>query len=136
MTVSSGTRSAAILIATLVIGMVLGALGYGAFQRHRFRDALSLARPAHFTAGIRRAIAPIEEARRAEITAVLRRIDERMRATRIARDKERRVQLDSVRAALEPLLTEDQRRRLNRHLERHKRMVRRGGRPHHRGKRH
>ena len=133
---SSSRRSAAILIATLVIGMVLGALGYGAFQRHRFRDALSLARPAHFTAGIRRAIAPIEETRRPEITAVLQRIDERMRATRIARNQERRGQLDSVRAALEPLLTEDQRRRLDRHLERHKRMVRRGGRPHHGGKRH
>ncbi|MCY3759963.1 MAG: hypothetical protein OXH50_01825 [Gemmatimonadetes bacterium] len=133
---SSGTRSAAILIATLVIGMVLGALGYSSFQRHRFRDALSLARPAHFTAGIRRAIAPIEETRRAEIAAVLRRIDERMRATRTARNRERRAQLDSARAALEPLLTEDQRRRLNRHLERHKRMVRRATRPHHRGKRH
>ena len=116
--------------------MVLGALGYGAFQRHRFRDALSLARPAHFTAGIRRAIAPVEEARRAEIAAILRRIDERMRATRTARNRERRAQLDSVRAGLEPLLTEDQRRRLDRHLERHKRFVRRGGRPRHGGKRH
>ena len=133
---SSGTRSAAILIATLVIGMVLGALGFGAYQRHRFRDALSLARPAHFTAGIRRAIAPIDETRRAEIAAVLRRIDERMRANRIARNRERRAQLDPARAELEPLLTEDQRRRLRRHLERHKRMVRRGARPHHGGKRH
>ena len=133
---SSGTRSAAILIATLVIGMVLGALGFGAYQRHRFRDALSLARPAHFTAGIRRAIAPIDETRRAEIAAVLRRIDERMRANRIARNRERRAQLDSARAALEPLLTEDQRRRLRRHLERHKRMVRRGAGRHHGGKRH
>ena len=135
-TVSSGTRSAAILIATLVIGMVLGALGFGAYQRHRFRDALSLARPAHFTAGIRRAIAPIDETRRAEIAAVLRRIDERMRANRIARNQERRAQLDSVKSALEPLLTEDQRRRLRRHLERHKRMVRRGAGRHHGGKRH
>ena len=133
---SSGTRSAAILIATLVIGMVLGALGFSAYQRHRFRDALSLARPAHFTAGIRRAIAPIDETRRAEIAAVLRRIDERMRANRIARNRERRAHLDSARAELEPLLTEDQRRRLRRHLERHKRMVRRGGRPHHGDKRH
>ena len=133
---SSGTRSAAILIVTLVIGMVLGALGFSAYQRHRFRDALSLARPAHFTAGIRRAIPPIEETRRAEIAAVLRRIDERMRANRIARNRERRAQLDSVKSALEPLLTEDQRRRLRRYLERHKRMVKRGVRPHHGGKRH
>ena len=76
--------------------MVLGALGFSAFQRHPFRDALSLARTAYFTAGLRRAIAPIEETRRAVITAVLRRIDERMRANRTARNRERKPSIPGV----------------------------------------
>ena len=134
---SSRTRIAAILLATLVLGMVVGALGHSVYQRHRFRDALSLARPALFTAGIRRAIGPVEEERRQRIAAVLRRIDERMRAHRIARDGERRAQLDSIRSALHPLLTDDQRRRLQGHLERHKRWMRHGPPSRHRGgKRH
>ena len=133
---SSGTRIAAILIATLVLGMVVGALGFSVYQRHRFRDALSLARPALFTAGIRRAIGPVDETRREQIAEVLRRIDGRMRTNRIARDGQRRAQLDSMRAALHPLLTDDQRRRLQRHLERHKRWMRHRPASHHGGKRH
>ncbi len=133
---SPGTRIAAILIATLVLGMVLGALGFSVYQRHRFRDALSLARPALFTAGIRRAIGPVDETRRERIAAVLRGVDKRMRAHRIARDGQRRAQLDSIRAALHPLLTDDQRRRLQRHLERHKRWMRHGPASHHGGRRH
>ncbi|MCY3738324.1 MAG: hypothetical protein OXG13_18115 [Gemmatimonadaceae bacterium] len=133
---SSRARVAAILIATLVLGMVVGALGHSVYQRHRFRDALSLARPALFTAGIRRAIGPVEEDRRERIAEVLRRIDERMRANRIARDGERRAQLDSIRAALHPLLTDEERRRVQRRLERHKRWMKRGPVPHRGGKRH
>ena len=133
---SSRARIAAILLATLVLGMVVGALGHSVYQRHRFRDALSLARPALFTAAIRRAIGPVEEERRGRIAEVLRRVDESMRAHRIARDRERRAQLDSIRAALDPLLTDEERRRLRRHLERHKRWMRHRPAPHHGGKRH
>ena len=132
---SSRARIAAVLIATLVLGMVVGALGFSVYQRHRFRDALSLARPALFTARLQRAIGPVEEERRERIGAVLRRVDERMRAHRIARDRERRAQLDSIRAALHPLLTDEERRRLERHLERHKRWMRRGPAPHRGGRR-
>ena len=124
---SSRTRIAAILIATL---------GFSVYQRHRFRDALSLARPALFTAGIRRAIGPVEDDRRERIAEVLRRIDGRMRANRIARDGERRAQLDSIRAALHPLLTDEERRRVQRHLERHKRWMRHGAKGHRGGRRH
>lgn len=132
---SSRTRIAAVLIATLVLGMVVGALGFSVYQRHRFRDALSLARPALFTDRLQRVIGPVDGERREQIEEILRRIDERMRANRIARDRERRAQLDSIQAALHPLLTDDQRRRLQRHLERHKRWMRRGP-AHHGGKRH
>lgn len=133
---SSRTRIASILIATLVLGMVVGALGFSVYQRHRFRDALSLARPTLFTARLQRALGPVEEERRQRIASILRRVDERMRAHRIARDRERRAQLDSIRAALHPLLTDEERRRLQRYLERHKRWMRRGPAPHHGGKRH
>ena len=133
---SSRARIAAVLVATLVLGMVVGALGFSVYKRHRFRDALSLARPALFTAGIRRVIGPVEEERREQIAAVLRRVDERMRAHRIARDRERRAQLDSIQAALQPLLTDGERQRLQRYLERKKRWMKRGSASHHGGKRH
>ena len=133
---SSRARIAAVLTATLVLGMVVGALGFSVYQRHRFRDALSLARPTLFTARLERVIGPVEESRREQIDEVLRRADERMRANRIARDRERRAQLDSIRAALHPLLTDGQRRRLERHLERHKRWMKRGPASHRGGRRH
>ena len=133
---SSRARIAAVLVGTLVLGMVVGALGFSVYQRHRFRDALSLARPTLFTARLERVIGPVEESRRQQIDEVLRRADERMRANRIARDRERRAQLDSIRAALHPLLTDGQRRRLERYLERHKRWMKRGPSPHRGGRRH
>ncbi len=133
---TSGTKSVAILIATLLLGMLLGALAFGVYQRHRFRPVLNMARPAYFTASIERILEPIDDDRREAIRTVLRSVVERMRAQRIERDRARRAHLDSVEAALLPLLTDDQRQRLREHMERHKRFVkRRGPPPHRRGKR-
>ena len=125
---TSGTRSVALLIATLVLGMILGALGFSVFQRQRFRDALSLSRPAHFTAGIEHAIEPIDDDKREAIRGVLRSIDQNMRTDRVARDKARRAHLDSIEAALIPLLDEGQRQRLRQHMERLTRFINRRGR--------
>lgn len=133
---TSGTKSVAILIATLLLGMLLGALAFGTYQRHRFRPVFNMARPANFTASIERVLEPIDADRREAIQEVLRSVHERMHAQRIERDRTRRAHLDSIEAALLPLLTDDQRQRLRDHMERHKRFVkRRGPSPHRRGKR-
>ena len=131
---TSGSKSIAVLIITLLLGMVLGALGFSVYQRQRFRDALSMTRPAHFTASIEQALEPIDDDKREAIRAALRTIDEGMRAQRRARDEGRRAHLDSIEAALLPLLDEDQRQRLQQHVAQHTRFIKRGGsRPPRRG---
>ena len=119
------TKSVLILATTLVLGMILGALLFGSIQRHRFRHALSLARPQHFTATLERALKPRDDAQREAIRAILDSLDGRMRNDREERAVAMRARLDSLEAHLAPILSEDQRERLHEHLTQHKGAVRR-----------
>ena len=119
------TKSVLILTATLVLGMVLGALLFGSVQRHRFRHALSLARPQHFTADLERVLQPRDDAEAQAIGAILDRFNTHMRNDRQQRSDAMRAGLDSLESQLAPILSEDQRTRLRQHLTQHKGAVRR-----------
>ena len=120
------TKSALVLLATLLIGMVLGSLLHGFVQRQRFRDALSLARPPQLIADIERVIGVEDDARRRAVRSLLEESSGRLRAERLEHALFLRTTLDSHEAALAPLLDEDQRARLRNHLAGHRRVMRRG----------
>jgi len=120
------TTSALVLIATLLIGIVLGALLFGAVQRQRFQHALRLVRPDRFAASVEQVVQPKDEAQRQAIRQVLEKADARMRADRQAMSQRMRAGLDSLQTGLSAVLDESQMERLREHLTRHRGALRRG----------
>ncbi|MFH1568711.1 MAG: hypothetical protein ABIL09_12000 [Gemmatimonadota bacterium] len=119
-------KSALVLVATLVIGMVLGALLFGMVQRERFRPAMRLARPDRFMASVEEVIRPRDEAQRHAVREVLERFDEQMKRNREQAAVHMRAELDSLQTSLSPLLDQTQRQHLREHLLRHREFIRRG----------
>jgi len=118
------TKSTLILIATLGLGIALGSLITGAAVNRRL-DRIAEMRTARGMAFfLERAIQPESEAQREAIRAVLE--DAAPAFTEVMREsRERMARLtDSVRSELEPLLTDEQRARLDEGMR-----MRRGGPP-------
>lgn len=111
MTMRIETRSALILLATLLIGALLGALITGALAQRRISRVAEM-RERGFGMHIERIIQPKDEAQREAIRAVLkaaaRRNQEIMRGARERFGDE----LRQMREELFPLLDEEQRQRL------------------------
>ena len=106
-------KSAAILIATLALGMVLGMVAQGVLMRARTEQVGGLRRPPGFTAHLEAVIQPRPEQReavRAILETTARRNQDIMSR---AREDLRRV-LDSMQLQLAPQLDDPQRERLAR----------------------
>jgi hypothetical protein len=110
------SKGLAILLATLLLGMVLGGLLHGYVQRERFRDALRLARPPQLVADIERAVQPRDDGQREAIRDILQATMQRMQQQRQADQSQLRATIDSMEASLLPLLDESQQIRLQEHL--------------------
>ncbi|MBT6145269.1 MAG: hypothetical protein HN712_03960 [Gemmatimonadetes bacterium] len=119
------TKSAIILLATLLIGMVLGALLFGTVQRQRFQHALRLVRPDRFTASVEEVIRPVDDEQRRAVGRILQAFDLQMRADRQEKDEHMRTGLDSLQLQLSLLLDEEQVARLQEHIVRHRQALRR-----------
>lgn len=118
------TKSTLILIATLALGIVLGSLITGAAVNRRL-DRIAEMRTARGMAFfLERAIQPESEEQREAIRAVLD--DAAPAFTEVMREsRERMARLtDSLRAELEPLLSDEQKARLEEGMR-----MRRGGPP-------
>ena len=120
------TKSALVLAATLLIGMILGALLFGAVQRHRFENALRLARPDRFAASVEQIVRPVDAEQRRALRRVLEAFHVQMRSNRVEAAERMRAQLDSLQTRLSALLDDDQMARLQEHVRRHRRVLRRG----------
>lgn len=106
------TRSALILLFTLLLGLVLGAVATGAAARLRADQLARMQRPTGFVEHMRQVIRPRDaqwdslrpalEATAQQHHAIRRRMHEGMRAS-----------LDSLRIRIAPLLDEEQRARLD-----------------------
>lgn len=105
-----------IIIGTLLIGIVLGALMSGTLAERRHRKIRSMMRPDGFSEQLIELIQPQDNEQRDAIAAVLqntgRRIDEMMRESRA----EIHTMVDSMALELKPLLTDEQNARLQKHL--------------------
>lgn len=106
-------KSAAVLVATLAIGVVLGMVGQGMLTRQRTQQVSELRRPPGFVEHMERVIDPTDAQRdtvRALLSAVATRNEAVMQSARGAL----KGGLDSLQVALAPLLDEGQRERLGR----------------------
>ncbi|NNC65664.1 MAG: hypothetical protein HKN84_12830, partial [Gammaproteobacteria bacterium] len=109
---SPKTKSTLLLLATLVIGLVLGALINGYFVRQRLDRIGGLMNPGGFGEHIEAIIQPTNDEQREAIRKVLDSASPQ--ALAVMRESRQRMRAlnDSVKAELENILTEEQMERL------------------------
>lgn len=105
-----------IIIGTLLIGIVLGALLSGTLAERRHQRIRSMMRPPRFSEQLIEIIRPQDSEQRDAIAAILEnsawRIDDMMRESRA----EIHATVDSMALKLKPLLTAEQNARLQKHM--------------------
>ena len=105
-----------IIIGTLLIGMVLGALILGTLAEKRHERIRKMMGPGKFTERLLDVIQPENDEQRDNIIAVAEsttlKIDRMMRESR----DEIRAMVDSMTVELRPFLSEDQNARLQKHI--------------------
>lgn len=106
------TKSLLILSATLLIGIVLGGVISGAIVNRRLQHLTELRRPGGFAFFLEHAIQPEDEAQAEAIHNVLERMGPRFHEILERSHTEMEALRDSVRAELDPILTEEQKKRL------------------------
>lgn len=107
------TKSILMLLATFLIGMLVGALLNARMAEDRIERMALLRSRAGFIRFVETAVEPRDDQQRAAIRAILEDAATRMsRHTEQSRTQVRMI-LDSTRAELETVLTEDQIRRLD-----------------------
>ncbi len=115
------TKSALLLVATLVVGLLVGAVTTGSIVNHRLDELKAMRSRGGFTGMLERVIEPTDEAQRAQIRAVLEgseaRFSEALRECRGFHIAAR----DSMRADLASVLTPAQQTRLDQWLSRDRR---------------
>lgn len=106
-----------IILVTLVIGMMLGALIQGAFMRNQFHKRITRLRtPEGFVRRFERVIQPTET-QKPEIDKILLRNFERLNKRLAPPVQEMRRVIDTLQMELDPVLTPEQQARLHRHFE-------------------
>ena len=110
---SPRTKSVLLLLATLIIGLVLGALINGYFVRQRLARIGDFMNPAAFGGRIEEVVQPTSDEQREAIRRVLD--SAAPRAVDIMRESRSRMRAlnDSVRSELEDILTPEQMQRLD-----------------------
>ncbi|MBC7841344.1 MAG: hypothetical protein H7099_03500 [Gemmatimonadaceae bacterium] len=110
---SPSVRAWLLLGVTLLLGICLGVLGGGAMQERRLARVNDIRRPGGFIEHVQAVIQPTE-AQWATIRPLVEATAERNAGMRRMHDSAMRSALDSLRAALDPMLDDRQRERLAR----------------------
>ena len=113
-------KTAAILLATLIIGMVCGALILGAFARDRLQPPPQMTRERFVERWVRMVRPDQEQMRR--IREVVGEHEPGFRENYMRHRQEMQTLVDSLHRDLEPILTEEQRERIKRIKERRERI--------------
>lgn len=111
-------RSYVILGATLLIGVVLGAVLVGALGQFRADRIEGMRHEDRFVRDMERILRPRDDAQADALRPVLQRTAQRNREIMADFDSRMRTTLESLIEELEPLLDEEQLRRLRRFAER------------------
>lgn len=114
-------KTAAILLATLIIGMICGALILGAFARDRLQPSPPQMTRERFVERWVRMVRP-DQAQMRRIREVVGEHEPRFRENYMRHRQEMQTLVDSLHRDLEPILTESQFERIKRNRERRERM--------------
>ena len=114
-------KTAAILLATLIIGMICGALILGAFARDRLQPPPPQMTRERFVERWVRMVRPDQEQIR-RIREVVGEHEPGFRENYVRHRQEMQALVDSLHRDLEPILTEEQRERIKRIRERRESM--------------
>lgn len=109
---TASTKSVLMLFSTLLIGVLLGSLTTGAVNNHRMHNLAEMRSARGLAFYLEDVVQPVSEEQREAIRAVLEEAAPRFAETMVESRERMRELTDSVRAELDPLLTEDQRQRL------------------------
>ena len=115
---SGAARSTLLLTLTLAVGWALGVVSAGALARRQRERIDALRRPPGFAAHMEAIIRPRTETQRAALRPVLEAAGARNERVIREADVTLRAGVDSMRAAIAPLLFLDQRARLDAELRR------------------
>ncbi len=107
------TKTVLIILITLIIGMIIGALITGAFARHHIGRFMSMRKPERLGAHVERIIDP-DESQREAVRAVLQRHSEQFLELHSQFEGKMLALRDSLKKDLDPILTEEQKKRLER----------------------
>jgi hypothetical protein len=113
---SARTKSILILVLTLLLGGVLGAMLNGWLVHQRIDRLQRLRTEAGFTRMMERTIEPRDAAQRDQVRAILERTAGQVEAIQRQRRHEMRAVVDSMRTELRAVLTAEQMSRLERRL--------------------
>ena len=109
---TASTKSALMLFSTLLIGMLLGSLITGAVNNHRMRNLAEMRSARGLAFFLEDVVEPENEEQREAIREILDRAAPKFSAEMTESRDRMRALTDTVRAELDPLLTEEQRHRL------------------------
>lgn len=124
------TKSLLIIVATLIIGVAIGALSTGAILNQRVETLQALRDDPGFMFFLERVIEPTDEAQRAQIREVLTDAAEKRRELRRSMIEEHRFLFMEIREELDQILTSQQKEKLRAFMEQEmKRGHRRDGMP-------
>lgn len=112
-------KTAAILLATLIIGMLCGALILGAFARDQLQPPPQMTRERFVELWLKIVIPDGDQ--RPRIREVVERHETRLRENYTRHRREMKALVDSLHRDLDPLLTESQRERVSRFRKRYER---------------
>jgi hypothetical protein len=120
----TGTKSMLLLFSTLLIGMALGSLLTGAINQHRLERLAEMRSARGMAYFLEDVIRPESTEQREAIRAVLDSAAPKFAAAMQESREKMRALTDSVRAELDPLLTDEQRDRMDDRMR-----IGRGGQP-------
>jgi len=110
------TRTAVILLTTLLLGVLLGAVGGGTMAAERRARLDEMRRPGGFVEQVEEVVRPRDQAQRAALRPVIEATARRNQQIVRGANARLRAELDSMRARLAPRLDAAQRERLDRFL--------------------
>jgi len=112
------TKSALLLVATLLVGVLTGAMGTSALHNKRLKEIRDLGNRGGLTSWVEDVIGPVDETQRVELRAVLERSEARFDEARHRCRGFYVASKDSMLTELVPLLTPAQQTRLDEWLAR------------------
>ena len=113
---SPRTKSILILVSTLLLGVLLGAVLNSWLAQDRFERLHAMRSADGFERMVERHVQPVSDEQAAQLSTALEEWAPRMAQQRRAHRRETRALMDSLRADLQPILNEEQMQRLDERL--------------------